>query len=185
MKRLIELILSFIGLLVAAPLLLILIPVIRLNSAGPAFFRQERVGKGQKPFICWKLRTMAAGTKQAGTHEVSAASVTSVGRFLRKSKLDEIPQLWNVLRGDMSFVGPRPCLPAQLDLINEREKRGVFSVLPGITGLGQVNGIDMSVPERLAECDAEYVRNQSLSLDLRLVWETIMGAGREDRVGSS
>ncbi|MEM1443096.1 MAG: sugar transferase, partial [Verrucomicrobiota bacterium] len=97
----------------------------------------------------------------------------------------EIPQLWNVLRGEMSFVGPRPCLPSQSELIEEREKRGVFTVLPGVTGLGQINGIDMSVPERLAECDAEYVQNQNLALDLRIIWQTVMGAGREDRVRSA
>ncbi|MEM6278118.1 MAG: sugar transferase [Verrucomicrobiota bacterium] len=185
MKRFLELIFSLLGVVLAAPFLVILIPVIRLNSPGPAFFRQERVGKDQRTFVCWKLRTMAAGTKQAGTHEVSAASVTSVGHFLRKSKLDEIPQLWNVLRGEMSFVGPRPCLPTQHELIEEREKRGVFSVLPGITGLGQVNGIDMSDPERLARCDAEYVNTRNLIVDLRLLCETVLGAGREDRVRSS
>lgn len=185
MKRFFELILSITGLVVTFPLLVVLVPLVRLTSQGPAFFRQERVGRNQKSFVCWKLRTMAEGTKQAGTHEVSAAAVTPVGGFLRKTKLDEIPQLWNVLRGEMSFVGPRPCLPTQVELIEEREKQGVFSVLPGITGLGQIRGIDMSVPEKLARCDAEYVEKRSLALDLRILWETVMGAGREDRVRTS
>jgi lipopolysaccharide/colanic/teichoic acid biosynthesis glycosyltransferase len=92
---------------------------------------------------------MAAGTKQAGTHEVSASSVTKIGRFLRATKLDEIPQLWNVVRGEMAFVGPRPCLPSQTELVQEREIRGVYGIIPGITGLGQVRGIDMSEPVRL------------------------------------
>ena len=177
--------LSIVGLILTAPILLVLVPAIRLTSSGPALFRQERVGKNRKPFICCKLRTMAEGTKEAGTHEVSAASVTGIGRILRRTKMDEIPQLWNVIRGEMSLVGPRPCLPGQQELIEARDKRGVFDVLPGITGLGQVRGIDMSVPERLAECDAEYVREQSLSLDLRLLCDTVLGAGREDRVQST
>lgn len=184
MKRFLEVLASGIGLILSSPVLLILIPLIRCTSIGPAIFRQERVGKEQKVFVCYKLRTMAAGTKQAGTHEVSASSVTGVGKVLRKTKLDELPQLWNVLCGEMSLVGPRPCLPSQLELIEEREKRGVFSVLPGITGLGQVRGIDMSVPERLAECDAEYVAKQSLGLDLSLLIQTVLGAGREDRVNA-
>lgn len=182
MKRFFEILASVLGLIVAAPLILVLIPVIRLSSPGPAIFRQDRVGKGQHVFTCYKLRTMAAGTQQLGTHEVSSASVTGVGKFLRKTKLDELPQLWNVLLGEMSLVGPRPCLPNQVELIEEREKRGVFGVSPGITGLGQVRGIDMSVPEILAKCDAEYVQNQSLGLDFRLLLQTVMGAGREDRV---
>ncbi|MEM7603186.1 MAG: sugar transferase [Verrucomicrobiota bacterium] len=182
MKRVLEALISLLGLMVTSPLMIALIPIIRLTSAGPAFFCQERVGRQRKTFICYKLRTMADGTPQAGTHEVSAASVTPIGRFLRKTKLDELPQLWNVLLGEMSLVGPRPCLPSQQDLIEEREKRGVFGVLPGITGLGQVRGIDMSVPHRLAECDAEYVENQSLWLDFRLIIQTVLGAGREDRV---
>ncbi|MDF1826344.1 MAG: sugar transferase [Verrucomicrobiales bacterium] len=185
MKRILEILASACGLIASSPLILILIPVIRLNSPGPAIFRQERVGKRQRNFTCYKLRTMAEGTKQLGTHEVGAASVTSVGRFLRKTKLDELPQLWNVLCGEMSLVGPRPCLPGQAELIEEREKRGVFEVLPGITGLGQVRGIDMSVPDRLAKCDEEYVQRQSLKLDLQLLLQTILGAGREDRVQES
>ena len=182
MKRVLECAVSLVGLLCSLPLFLVLIPLIRLTSPGGAIFSQDRVGKGKKVFRCYKLRTMAENTKQAGTHEVSASAVTPVGRFLRKSKLDELPQLVNVLRGDMSFVGPRPCLPVQEELIAERDKRGVYEVLPGITGLGQVRGIDMSDPVKLAECDAEYVQNRSLVADFKLLWLTIMGAGREDRV---
>lgn len=182
MKRTIDLLLSSVGLVLLSPVLVVLIPLVRLSSPGPAIFSQVRVGKGKKPFVCYKLRTMTVGTREVGTHEVSAASVTSIGRFLRKSKLDEIPQLWNVVRGEMSLVGPRPCLPVQEELIKEREDRGVYEIMPGITGLGQVRGIDMSVPLALAECDAEYLEKQSLGFDFKLLMQTVFGAGREDRV---
>jgi O-antigen biosynthesis protein WbqP len=116
---------------------------------------------------------------------VSASSVTKIGRFLRATKLDEIPQLWNVVRGEMAFVGPRPCLPSQTELVQEREIRGVYGIIPGITGLGQVRGIDMSEPLRLAEIDAEYLQTRSLALDLRLAWQTVRGGGSGDRVKST
>lgn len=125
---------------------------------------------------------MALGTRVAGTHEVSAASVTSVGKFLRSSKLDELPQLWNVLRGEMSLVGPRPCLPVQEELIEERRKRGVLEVLPGITGLAQVEGIDMSDPQKLASRDADYTNSRSFGLDLKIIARTLFGGGSGDRV---
>lgn len=182
MKRIFESAVALVALVLVLPLLLVLGLAVRLGSEGPALFRQERVGRNREPFVCLKIRTMATGTRQAGTHEISAASVTPVGGFLRRTKLDELPQLLNILRGEMSFVGPRPCLPGQTELVAEREKRGVFEVLPGITGLGQVRGIDMSDPVRLAECDAEYVRERSFALDLKLLWQTLAGAGREDRV---
>lgn len=173
------------GLLAVAPLLFVVAVLIRLDSPGPAFFRQERVGRRKRPFHCYKLRTMAAGTRQAGTHEIAAASVTRAGRFLRRTKLDELPQLWNIVRGEMRFVGPRPCLPSQIDLIRERETRGVYAAIPGITGLGQVRGLDMSDPVRLAECDAEYVRTRNLRLDLVIVLQTLLGGGGGDRVKSA
>jgi len=180
--RIVELILSAVGFVLCLPLLLFAILAIRLNSPGAAIFRQTRVGRNQKPFILYKLRTMSTGTVQAGTHEVSASSVTSVGRFLRATKLDELPQLWNVLKGEMALVGPRPCLPVQTALIEEREKRGVFEILPGITGLAQVEGIDMSDPERLAEREGDYVGEKSLSLDLRIILATVTGKGNGDRI---
>ncbi|MCB1202763.1 MAG: sugar transferase [Verrucomicrobiae bacterium] len=184
MRLFFERLVAFLGLLAASPFLAVSVILIRLDSPGAALFRQERVGIGKTPFTCLKLRTMASGTKQAGTHEISAASVTRIGRLLRATKLDEIPQLWNVVRGEMAFVGPRPCLPSQTELVREREIRGVYEVLPGITGLGQVRGIDMSDPVRLAEVDGEYVRNRSLPLDLRLALQTVCGGGSGDRVKS-
>lgn len=155
---------------------------IRLGSPGPGIFTQTRVGRGGAPFTCYKFRTMKTGTAQAGTHEVSASAVTPVGAFLRRTKLDELPQVWNILRGEISLIGPRPCLPVQTELIEARRRRGVFAVLPGISGLAQVEGLDMSDPERLARRDAEYVALQSLLLDLRLMLATATGGGQGDRV---
>tara|TARA_R110000850_G_scaffold55877_13_gene132049 strand:- start:1216 stop:1785 length:570 start_codon:yes stop_codon:yes gene_type:complete len=185
MKPIFDRLVAAVGMVVAVPLFLILIPLIWLTSPGPAIFSQERVGRNRKVFNCLKLRTMHTGTKQAGTHEVSAASVTSVGKLLRAVKLDELPQLVNVLRGEMSLVGPRPCLPVQVELIEERDKRGVWAVLPGITGVGQVNGIDMSDPARLAEYDELYLSRMCFSYDLYLIWCTLKGGGIGDRVNST
>lgn len=185
MKRFLESTAAAFGLVLSVPIFVVLIPLIRLTSKGPAIFRQDRVGKEKRVFTCYKFRTMAANTRQAGTHEVGASAVTPVGKILRRTKLDEIPQFINIFKGEMSFVGPRPCLPVQEELIREREKRGVFQVLPGVTGLGQVRGIDMSDPVRLAECDAEYVKDRSLGADLRLLLQTVTGAGQGDRVNTS
>lgn len=184
MRKLLEQAFALGGLVFAAPLIGLLMLLIRRDSPGSALFRQDRVGKDRRVFCCYKLRTMATGTKQAGTHEVSAASVTRIGAFLRKTKLDELPQLWNVARGDMAFVGPRPCLPSQEELVRERDERGVYDILPGITGLAQVRGIDMSDPVRLAVCDAEYLDRRSLLFDLRIVLQTLVGKGGGDRVNS-
>src|SRR5690606_22830348 len=115
--------------------------------------------RGEAVFVCYKLRTMAPGTPDRGTHEVSVAAVTPLGRFLRKMKLDELPQLWNVLVGEMSLVGPRPCLTSQGAVIAARRARGVYAVRPGVTGPAQVLGVDMSTPEQLAEIDASWVAN--------------------------
>lgn len=180
--RIFEFFAALVGLILISPLILAGIVIVRLTSEGPGLFRQPRVGRDKKEFICLKLRTMKTGTQQAGTHEVGASSVTPVGGFLRKTKLDELPQLINVMKGEMSFVGPRPCLPSQEELIFERESRGVFAIRPGITGLGQVRGIDMSEPAKLAECDAEYVRKRSLWFDFQLVLKTFLGEGSGDRI---
>jgi O-antigen biosynthesis protein WbqP len=120
---------------------------------------------------------MFTGTGDVPTHEVSAAAITPLGDYLRRFKIDELPQLFNVLAGDMSLVGPRPCLPSQLELIAARRRLGVLDVRPGITGLAQVRGIDMSNAERLAEVDAQYVRSRSFFGDLKLAWATVRGQG--------
>jgi lipopolysaccharide/colanic/teichoic acid biosynthesis glycosyltransferase len=153
---------------------------IRLESKGNPLFIQTRVGKKQKPFKLIKLRTMKSNTASAGSHEVSTAQVTKIGHFLRRTKLDELPQIWNVLLGQMSFVGPRPCLPVQEELIHEREQRGVFQVRPGITGPAQLAGVDMSTPVELAKADAEYLTKQAFISDIRMIIATATGSGSGD-----
>lgn len=155
---------------------------VRLTSEGPGIFAQERVGRYGKSFTLYKFRTMAQGTKQAGSHEVSSAALTKIGGFLRKTKLDELPQIWNILRGEISLIGPRPCLPNQTELIEARVARNVLDILPGITGYAQVRGIDMSDPELLAEIDEEYVKLRTLPLDFKILMHTFLGRGSGDRI---
>ena len=157
---------------------------VKSDSTGAALFRQTRIGRHGKVFTCWKFRTMQVGTVQAGTHEVSSTSVTKVGAFLRRTKIDELPQVWNILRGEMSLIGPRPCLPVQTTLIEERQKLGVLDILPGISGLAQLEGIDMSNPVLLARRDAEYIALRSIFLDIRLILKTARGGGQGDRTSS-
>jgi O-antigen biosynthesis protein WbqP len=159
------------------PVLLIMIVAIRLQSPGKAIFTQVRVGENGRLFTCYKLRTMYSGTANLPTHRVEASAVTPLGEHLRRFKIDELPQLWNVLIGEMSLVGPRPCLPSQIELVEARRRLGVLEVRPGITGLAQVSGVDMSDANRLAEIDARYVRTQSLLGDFRLIWATLRGQG--------
>jgi len=182
LKRMFDLVVAAIGLIVLSPLLLIIVLVVRFTSPGPGIFSQIRVGRHGEPFRCHKLRTMYAGTPSVPTHDVAASHVTKAGRFLRRTKLDELPQLWNVLKGEMSFVGPRPCLPSQAELIEERLKRGVLALRPGITGISQIRGIDMSTPALLAESDADYLEKQSLAFDLRILLHTALGGGSGDRI---
>ncbi|RWO82890.1 hybrid nucleoside-diphosphate sugar epimerase/sugar transferase [Mesorhizobium sp.] len=163
---------------------LIISVLIRIQSEGPAIFAQERVGLHGRSFTCYKFRTMKLGTTQAGTHEVSASSITSLGGVLRRTKLDELPQIWNIIRNETSLVGPRPCLPVQTELIEARKRRGVLNIKPGITGLAQINNIDMSDPEKLASWDQRYVALQALLLDLRIILATAIGKGRGDRVNT-
>lgn len=172
--RLVELAIAALGLAVASPVILACAVAVRATSPGPAFFVQERVGRHGRPFGCVKMRSMWRDTRSVPTHEAAASAVTPVGRILRRAKLDELPQLWNVARGEMSFVGPRPCLPSQTALIEARRGRGVDALRPGITGLAQVRGIDMSDPERLALVDAEYLTRRSLGLDLRILLATLV-----------
>jgi lipopolysaccharide/colanic/teichoic acid biosynthesis glycosyltransferase len=157
---------------------------VKIDNPGPGFFSQIRVGWRGRPFTCYKLRTMNVGTAQRGTHEVSASQVTRFGVFLRKYKLDELPQAWNLLKGDMALVGPRPCLPNQTQLIDERRSANVLDCLPGITGLSQVLNIDMSNPSVLAKSDAQYVKLKSISLDLKIILATFLGRGFGDKTSA-
>jgi O-antigen biosynthesis protein WbqP len=185
LKRAFDLSLAVAGLLVGFPFVLALVVAVRLDSPGPGIFEQVRVGQNGKHFTCLKLRTMAVGTMDRPSHETGASSITRLGYFLRRTKLDEFPQLWNIIRGEMSFVGPRPCLPIQTELIELRRANGVLSLRPGITGIAQIRGIDMSEPKRLAAIDAEYINSTSLRMDIALIWKTLIGAGRGDAARGS
>jgi O-antigen biosynthesis protein WbqP len=179
-KRAVDLAISLPLLLAAAPLCLLLMLAIRWESRGNPLFIQVRVGRARKRFRMFKLRTMAQGTPDVASHEAPPASVTRLGAVLRKLKLDELPQLVNVIAGSMSLVGPRPCLPSQQELIDARERRGLFALRPGVTGPAQVVGVDMSEPERLATVEAEYFARASLAGDLDLIVRTARGGGRGD-----
>ncbi len=172
--------------LLAAPFAILLclgcIIAIRLDDGGAALFRQTRVGYRRTPFVLYKLRTMSVDTGDHASHEVSASKITSIGSFLRKTKLDELPQLFNVLRGDMSLVGPRPCLPSQELLVAERDRLDVFDVRPGITGPAQLSGIDMSTPVELAAVDAVYAKQLNFRSDMRYIVNTALGRGSGDAV---
>ncbi|MCW8348146.1 sugar transferase [Vibrio sp. ZSDZ65] len=179
--RLLDVVFAIMGLCLLWPVMLIVYFIGRLDSDSP-IFSQTRVGKQGKAFTLYKFRTMAVSTESVATHMVDAQSVTKLGGFLRKTKLDELPQLVNVVKGEMSFVGPRPCLFNQTELIEERQKHNVDRVLPGITGLAQVNGIDMSDPQKLAVIDAQMIKVFSLGLYFRLIIATAIGKGAGDRI---
>lgn len=181
MKRLFDFLLAAAMAIPVAVVTFMLCAIAYRETGGKPLFLQTRVGRHQRPFTLVKLRTMAVGTANVASHEVNAeAVITPSGRWMRKLKLDELPQVWNVLLGHMSYVGPRPCLPSQAELISEREARGVFAMRPGITGLAQVQGVDMSTPRLLAEIDAQYASEQSLATDVRLLVQTFAGRGRGD-----
>lgn len=163
-------------------LLLIVWILIPIDSPGPAIFGQTRIGKDGNEFTIYKFRTMKRGTKQAGTHEMTADSVTRMGALLRKTKLDELSQVFNIILGDLSLIGPRPCMPVQTQLIEERANRGVFAVRPGISGLAQINNIDMSDPVKLARWDARYIAQRSLPSELKIGFVTFLGRGSGDKI---
>ena len=181
MTRVLDVLLSFLGLVMGAPIFVVLWILGWLDTGSP-MFRQERVGRNQKPFTLVKFRTMRPDTASVATHLADASAVTKLGHFLRRSKLDELPQLWNVLKGEMSLVGPRPCLFSQTELIEERESRGVFNARPGITGLAQIKGIDMSTPGLLAETDALMLKELDLRAYFTFILKTVTGSGSGDRI---
>ncbi|WP_305369639.1 sugar transferase [Photobacterium leiognathi] len=181
MIRIIDFIAAFLGLLFLWPILLIVV-LIGLFDTGSPIFIQTRVGKNKKPFKLIKFRTMTVETKSVASHLANNASITKLGSFLRKTKIDELPQLINVLKGDMSLVGPRPNLFNQEELIAERDKLGVYDVLPGITGLAQVQNIDMSTPELLARTDREMIDTLNMKKYFRYILMTATGSGSGDAV---
>lgn len=181
MIRLLDVIFSVSGMVLGAPVFA-LIWLIGWFDTGSPLFRQTRVGRYRKPFVLVKFRTMRPDTASVATHLADASAVTPVGRFLRRTKLDELPQLWNVLKGEMSLVGPRPCLFNQGELIAERDARGVFEVRPGITGLAQIQGVDMSTPLRLAETDACMLQHMDVTAYFTYIFKTVTGSGAGDRI---
>ncbi|MGJ7457438.1 sugar transferase [Halomonas sp. RA08-2] len=181
MIRVLDFLFSALGLLFGLPVLLALL-VIGYFDTGSPLFRQQRVGRHQRPFVLVKFRTMRPDTASVASHLADASAITPFGTFLRRSKLDELPQLWNVLKGEMSLVGPRPCLYNQQELIDEREARGVYLARPGITGLAQINDIDMSTPRLLAETDQCMLRGLTVSCYFRYILLTVIGKGAGDRV---
>ena len=181
MIRLFDILFSTIGLLILSPILLVLM-LIGLFDTGSPLFRQQRVGIKQKPFNLLKFRSMHIDTQAVATHLVQVSAITKWGSFLRKSKLDELPQLVNVFMGDMSFVGPRPNLFNQTELIEERVKRHVYDLRPGITGLSQINKIDMSTPQLLAETDAAMISHLNVFKYFGYIFLTVFGKGFGDRV---
>lgn len=179
--RTLDVVISLMGIIFGLPLMLLILFISLYLDGSPLFF-QQRVGKNQKLFTLIKFRTMTHRTASVGTHLVDSASITRFGQFLRKTKLDELPQLFNVLLGTMSLVGPRPCLPNQTELIEERAKRGVYNLRPGITGLAQVNEVDMSTPGKLARYDKLMIKRMCPKLYIKLIIATTFGKGRGDRV---
>ena len=175
-KRLIDIILSGVGIIVLSPVLLVLVIAIKLDSPGPVLFRQKRVGIHKTHFHILKFRTMRIDTpKDTPTHllENPEQWITKVGGFLRKTSLDELPQIFNIFAGHMSVIGPRPALWNQYDLIAERDKYGANDVKPGLTGWAQVNGRNLLTWEEKFAYDLEYVRNISLRMDCRVIYTTI------------
>jgi O-antigen biosynthesis protein WbqP len=181
MLRLFDFLFSLLGLTLGGPLLLT-IYVIALFDKGTPIFRQQRVGREQKPFILLKFRTMRPGTASVASHLADTSAITPLGAVLRRTKLDELPQLWNVLKGEMSLVGPRPCLFNQTELIRERALLEVFTARPGITGLAQVNNIDMSTPKLLAETDSRMLQELTVTSYFKFIFLTIGGKGSGDVV---
>lgn len=179
--RLLDLIFAAIGLLCLWPIALIVMIIGYFDNGSPIFF-QSRVGKNQQPFTLIKFRTMPVTTQSVATHLAAQVQISKFGQFLRRTKLDELLQLINILKGEMSFVGPRPCLFNQEVLINARAQKGVFDVKPGITGLAQVNNIDMSRPEYLAQVDASMIESFQFSDYFQFIIRTVLGGGQGDNL---
>lgn len=179
--RLFDFILSSFGIILLSPIILLLLFFGYIDTRDP-IFKQKRLGRNKVPFLLFKFRSMSIETESMATHLVDASLVTNYGKFLRISKLDELPQLFNVLIGDMSIVGPRPNLLNQDDLISERDKRGVYIFRPGITGLAQIKKIDMSTPVLLAETDEKMIKHLDVIHYFKYIFLTIFGSGFGDRV---
>lgn len=184
-KRFIDIVLSLGAIVFLSPVLLVLAVLVKLDSKGPVLFRQKRVGKGKTHFEILKFRTMYADVpKDVPTHLLAdpASKITKIGRFLRKSSLDELPQIFNILKGEMSIIGPRPALWNQFDLIEERDKYGANDVRPGLTGLAQVMGRDELPIDIKAKYDGDYVKDISFSNDVKIFFRTIFSVASADGI---
>ncbi|MEW6605945.1 MAG: sugar transferase [bacterium] len=184
-KRFYDFVLSFIGLIVLSPLFLILIILIKLDSKGPILFRQKRIGRHKKHFYILKFRTMRIDTpKDTPTHMLENPEkwITKVGKFLRKTSLDELPQIINIIKGDMSIIGPRPALWNQYDLIEERDKFDVHKLYPGLTGYAQIHGRDELPISEKAKLDGYYVKHISLWIDIKIFFGTIISIVKSEGV---
>ena len=184
-KRALDFILALAAMLVLSPLFAVIAVAVRLDSKGPVFFCQRRAGKGRLDFKMVKFRTMRQDTPHdTATHLLNNADsyITRVGALLRKTSLDELPQLWNIVRGDMAIVGPRPALWNQFDLLDERDKYGANDVRPGLTGWAQINGRDELPIAEKAALDGEYVRKMSLGFDLKCIIGTVVVVARREGV---
>lgn len=185
MKRLLDIALSLMGIIAISPVLLLIIVLIKLDSPGPILFKQKRVGIQKSHFNILKFRTMKIDTpKEVPTHLLDNPTqyITRMGNFLRKTSLDELPQIWNIFVGQMSFIGPRPCLWNQFDLIAERDKYGANDVKPGLTGWAQINGRDELPIEVKAKLDGEYVQLMSFKFDLKCFFGTFLTVIKGDGV---
>lgn len=184
MKRLLDLLLALVATAILAPAMLLVAVAIRLTSPGPVLYWSDRVGRGNHIFKMPKFRSMKINTPAVATHLLGnpSAHLTPIGSFLRKSSLDELPQLWSILCGDMSFVGPRPALFNQQDLIALRTAQGVHELLPGLTGWAQINGRDeLPIPTKVA-LDTHYLQHRSLGLDCKILVLTFLKVLRRDGI---
>src|SRR5690554_1548708 len=184
-KKIMDFLMSLVGLIILLPFFIIIIVAIKLNSRGPILFKQKRVGKNKKHFNIYKFRTMRIDTpKDTPTHMLENPEqwITGVGKFLRKTSLDELPQIINIIKGDMSIVGPRPALWNQYDLIEERDKYGANDIYPGLTGYAQIKGRDELPIEQKAELDGYYTKNIGFWLDVKVFFGTIVSVFKSDGV---
>lgn len=182
MKRIFDFLLSLICIVILSPVLVLISLIIKLTSKGPVFFKQRRIGRGNKEFFIYKFRTMKIDTPNVATHllENPEQYITNIGKFLRKTSLDELPQLINILKGEMSFVGPRPALYNQYDLKEMRNELGVNNLVPGLTGWAQINGRDEISLELKVKLDKEYLDKQSFIFDIKILFLTFFKVLNKD-----
>ena len=176
MKRLFDFLFSIFLLIILSPILLMIAILIRLESPGPALFKQERVGEDEERFICYKFRTMQHDTPDIATNKFINRKeyLTTAGYFLRKYSLDELPQLFNIIKGNMSIVGPRPVIPEEEELVSKRSRAGVYSLKPGVTGWAQINGRDHVNIDEKVELDSYYLEKQSFFFDIKIILKTAL-----------